>query len=573
MRFGRAGAKGAIKLIIFGALIVLAVLAAALTSRAFTGITRSEETNAVFNAAATPPPELLDSVVWEPDPGDLKRQMEPLTRVDVTSSWIRAWEQLSVVAQTGDATGLEVYFSNSALEALLESVGDRQGLPIHQLGHRLRMTFYSQDGQVIGLTADEVRLVRATEIDGVVGWKATVESYEAVLLLEDGTWRIQHWVRRSQDEHWWTDPAEPPLDPFQTSTDQQVGSPLALNGINYYPRDHPFDAFWANYDPTVVDADLDRIADIGLDSIRIFLPFDELGGRWTSEEDLAPVLDFMDRADERGLGVMVTLFDGRTDHRTDKWSSDVAHLETVVPALAGHPALIMWDLKNEPDRDIGKNGVDEQLMYTWLGYVARAVRDLDLRTPMTVGWSTPEAALAAPIHTDVVSFHYYRSGDDLATYIEALHEHGDGRPVLLTEYGLTTWNSVFPGGNSEDQQAGYLADVLTTARTAGLDGTMVWTLWDLADSPVDAGPMPWQAGPQRAYGLLRADGTAKPALAAVTPTADLDTVPRPGLTGLLGVTMWRMLVMCVVVSAAGLSAKVAGGRWWRKRRKAMRDPS
>ena len=226
--------------------------------------------------------------------------MEPLTRVDVTSAWLRAWEQLSIVAQTGDTTGLEVYFSNSALEGLLDAVPDSRNLPTHQIAHELRIDFYSRDGQVIGLTADRVELVRAAPVGDVTGWLQTDESYEAILLLEDGNWRIQHWVRRDITDRWWTEPIAPAADGVDD---------LAVHGINYYPRDTPFDAFWAGYDPAVVDADFERIAALGMNSVRIFLPFDELLGRWTTEDELAPVVDLMDRAADHDLGVATTFGD------------------------------------------------------------------------------------------------------------------------------------------------------------------------------------------------------------------------------------------------------------------------
>lgn len=551
--------KNLFKISVFSWILLSGMLLAGLSARWFTSITRSEQTNEIFNAAATPPPELLESVIWQPDASDLKRQMEPLTRVEVTSAWIRAWEQLSIVAQTGDLTGLEVYFANSALEGLLASVEDTSGHPVHQLGHRLKLDFYSQDGQVIGLTAQEVQLLRSVNVDGVLGWMETTESYEAILLLEDGNWRIQHWVRRDATGDWWTDPAPDglvSLAPGRSAPDAQgpesqisAGQISAgesgqrlINGVNYYPRDTPFDLFWPNYQPAVVDQDLALIADAGFDTVRIFLPFDGLGGRWTTDEDLAPVIAFMDQADASGLGVVVTLFDGRTDHRPAKWQSDTAHVNAVVLALQGHPALRLWDLKNEPDRDIGANGVDEQLLYAWLGHIARDLRALDPVTPMTVGWSTPEAALAAPVHTDVVSFHFYGPADGFPGKVDALIEHADGRPVLLSEFGLPTWNSIFPGGHTEVEQARYIADVMGHADQAGLVGAMVWTLWDLAEAPKDAGSMPWRTGPQRELGLLRPDGSPKPAFAVVHPETDLGAVEYPGITNRLGKNSWRLFI-------------------------------
>jgi hypothetical protein len=402
---------------------------------------------------------------------------------------------------------------------------------------------------VIGLTADRVELVRAADVGDVTGWLQTDESYEAILLLEDGNWRIQHWVRRDITDRWWTEPIAAAADGVEE---------LAVRGINYYPRDTPFDAFWSNYDPAVVDADFERIAAMGMNSVRVFLPFDELLGRWTTEDELAPVVDLMDRAADHDLGVVVTLFDGRTDHRTDRWDSDRTHLTTVVETLRDHPALLMWDLKNEPDRDIGANQVPEQLMYAWLGHIGHSLRELDGRTPVTIGWSTAAAALAAPVQVDVLSFHHYGTPEELAELGPQLQTQAAGRPMFLSEYGLPTWNSVFPGGHTEAEQAAYYADVLTVAEALGIEHSMPWTLWDLSVAPADAGRFPWSTGPQTNLGLLRADGSVKPAAAVVAQDADLDAVERVGLTHrLTQKTFWRV----VALGLAGLFVLwLLGGR-------------
>ncbi len=179
-------------------------------------ITQSEETTEVFTEAAELPPDLIEAVTWLPDADDLPRQMEPLTRVDVTASWLRGWEQLSIVAETGDTSGVEVYFSNSARQGVLAQAENWEGRSLEQLGHDLALTFYSEDGQVIGLTAVETRLKRTQQVGDYDLIRYTVEQYEAVLVLEDGNWRIQHWVRRSIDDGRWI------LEPMRKATPPAV---------------------------------------------------------------------------------------------------------------------------------------------------------------------------------------------------------------------------------------------------------------------------------------------------------------------------------------------------------------
>ncbi len=546
--------KALVKLAIFGLMVLMAVGVVLFAGRGLALVSRSEETAAVFNVAAELPTELLGSVDWLPDDENLPRQMEPLTRVDITDTWLRSWAQLAILAETGDQSGLEVYFSGSALDGLAAGASDWAERPAEQIGHRLRLVFYSEDGQVVGLRSEESRVLRSHPVSGEPGWYDAVEEYEAIMLLEDGNWRLSHLVRRATDGAWWIEPPDPATDPV----------PEQLRGINYYPQSAPWQRVWLDVDPRVVAADLDRIADLGLDSVRIFLPFEELNGRWTEPDNLAPVLAFLDMADDRGLGVVVTLFDGRTDHRVFRWDADEDHLNRVVPVLAAHPALLMWDLKNEPDRDVGIFDTEIDLIYAWLGHMGRVVRDLDQSTPLTIGWATPEAAAAAPALVDVVSFHYYGEADELSAAVETIRANqGLGVPLLLSEYGLPTWNTIFPGGHTEQEQAAYYADILQVANEVDVGATMAWTLWDLAEPPPDAGSLPWATGPQTTLGLLHADGSEKLAAAVVGETdhAALEAVARPGIFHRFRKRFW---IVAAVMGLGLVTLRQVGGVWKRR---------
>ncbi len=200
---GRSRTKRHLRLVVAFVVLGLAAAALSLSATVLASLSQSANTEAVFNDAAELPEELFDAVIWAPDPADLPRQMEPLTRVDVTNSWLRAWEQLRIVAETGETTGVEVYFSHSARSGVLAAASSWEGRSVRQVGHDLQLTFYSEDGQVIGLTATESRLVRSEELNGREWTQETVESFEALLVLEDGNWRIHHLVRRSVEAGPW----------------------------------------------------------------------------------------------------------------------------------------------------------------------------------------------------------------------------------------------------------------------------------------------------------------------------------------------------------------------------------
>ncbi len=548
-RNGRAA-----KLVVIAALLVLAPLAVVALAWLETTVSTSEVTEDSFNEAAELPAEMIDAVTWLPDAPDLPRPMEPLTRLDITDAWLRAWAQLALATETGDTSGLEAYFSSSALDAVETSSRDRTSQPIHQIGHDLRVDFYAEDGQIVGLEATDTRVLRGIAAgSGTGAWFDSSERYEALLVLEDGRWRVHHWVRVDAEGAWWTDPAS-----------AAASRPAKrIHGINYYPRDTPWARFWTDYDSRVTDSDLDRIQGLGLDTVRIFLPFAELNGRHVGPSELAPVVDFLDRAEARGLGVIVTLFDGRTDHRPARWDADEAHVTGVFAVLGGHPSIVTWDLKNEPDRDIGIHRLTDDLLHAWLGHVARQVRALDPETPITVGWSTGAAAASAPHHGDIVSFHHYGPPDELPAIVEQLRAVVGARPIWLTEYGLPTWNTLLPGGHTESEQAAYYADIVNLTEELEIEGRLAWTLWDLAVAPPDAGSLPWRTGPQTSLGVLRADGSPKPAAAVLDPAADLAAVDRPGLVALGATKPFRLALLSVVllvVAARAFSLRVRAVR-------------
>lgn len=180
----------AIPVLIVGAILVLGV------SVTMNAIARQEVVDDIFTDAAELPPELIDEVVWQPDP-ELARVIDPTTRENITASWLRAWEQMSIVAQTGDASGVDAYFAGPARVGVLAQVELWNGRSVEQLGHDLELRFISIDGQVVEVRSHASRLERTDQVEGGTLVQQTTESYDAVLILEDGNWRINHLVRRS----------------------------------------------------------------------------------------------------------------------------------------------------------------------------------------------------------------------------------------------------------------------------------------------------------------------------------------------------------------------------------------
>lgn len=542
--------------------VVLLLVVSALLARG------AAELLAYFQRAAVPVsplnlvPDVPDAfqfdLAWLPDDADTGRVMEPLTRRQIEAAYLRAWWQLNLAYARGEPVGLKTYFVGPGLEAVRAAVG-ATGTAVEQvnLRHRLQLHFYSADGSIVSFTDRDARTaVALRDADGrPLLVQEHANAWDVVMFLEDGNWRIRHWRRAPiAGEPPDATAAPPPLPPF--------------HGVNYYPQATPWHAFWPSYDPAVIDADLDRVVALGLDSVRIFVPYHGFGGATVDPARTAQLRDFLDRAHARGVGVIVTLFDFVGSYALADWPQHDRHLLTVLDAVSGHPALLAWDIKNEPDRDFAAHG--EAVVLAWLAHALALAREHAPGDRLTIGWSQPEAGALLAADVDFLSIHYYGTADALPAAVAALREEAGNRPIALTEYGLPTWNSpFFPHGHSRAEQARYLADVLTAWRAAGGGGTLLWTLYDFSAVPADvAGRWPWQRGPQTALGVIDRRGAPKPAAAVLAPDADLDAVPRPAA--------WQRFVkpFWLTVGATGAGGLLLARAAWRRRARtvAQRPP-
>ena len=70
------------------------------------------------------------------------------------------------------------------------------------------------------------------------------------------------------------------------------GHSYPITGTNHYPAETPWDRFWPEYDEAVITDDFDRIANLGMNTIRIFVPFAQFGGPKVEPEMLDRLEDY-----------------------------------------------------------------------------------------------------------------------------------------------------------------------------------------------------------------------------------------------------------------------------------------
>jgi hypothetical protein len=514
-------------LLITGALLGAIYLAAELVIFSSSGANRAS----VFNVVPELPPDQINRVTWLPDAAAVQagRAVEPVVRRQIAETYLRAWAQLDLSYQMRQPYGLATWFGGPLLVQMNEVVSATLSSPwrIRQssLSHTLELTFYAADGSTVALRDHAARFVQQYTLAGsdpVITTSAS--TYSVVMVLEQGNWRIRAW-RREAEQPPTAQPSMPAtaqpgkLAGFVSAAGRQLqldGQPFLVRGANYYPAVTPWTLFWPHYDRKQTARDLRAMRQLGLNTARIFVPYDDFGGDVVDPAQVASLQDFLDQAQTNGLKVIVTLFDHRTDHSIENWGADELHLAGIVAPVAGHGAILAWDIKNEADRDAAFNTPARNM--AWLRHMAGEVRRLDPHHLITVGWSTPAAAAAAPDDfVDLVSFHYYDAAADYAAGLAALHAVGDNRPLLLSEYGQSTWRWLWPAAYLEAQQAGHIAAIRAANAQGGeqgaIAGELVWALYDFSTVPLAEFRFPWQQATQAHMGVLRTDGSAKPAAA------------------------------------------------------------
>ena len=359
-------------------------------------------------------------------------------------------------------------------------------------------------------------------------------------------------------------------------------------GVNYWPARTAM-AWWSMFDAGEVAEDFGRIAAAGMDSVRFFLLWEDFQPEpaTVNPKMLARLTQVADVAAAAGLTIMPTLFTGHmsgvdwipawalggTDRderfrvvsggrvveaKLRNWYSDPEMLEAqaflagkAATALAGHEALLAWDLGNEnsncvtpPDAVRGRR---------WLGRMTESIRAADPTALITIGihmedleenrnLGPAEAAEAC----DFLTMHGYpiyapwaqgKTDESLVPFLaEITRWLGNGCDVLFSEFGLPTYRAGDPSGErdalrspilvSEEDAARYTRAVLPGLQRAGAMGAMLWCYADYEASTWNAPPLDLSVH-ERSFGLWRADGCVKPSVAEVLSFAGRSQLNAP----------------------------------------------
>ncbi len=306
------------------------------------------------------------------------------------------------------------------------------------------------------------------------------------------------------------EPTEKVTDSIQSPT-SRILEGYDIKGINYYPQKNPWFEFWKQYDSITVKKDFRIIKELNLNSIRIFIPYELFGKENVSRIKMEHLIKTLDIAYQNQLKVIVTFFDFYSNYDVLDYTLCDRHIDKIITQIKDHPAVFQYDIKNEPDLDF-KIHTQTKVVH-WLAFISERMRIYDPKTPITIGWYSPEKAHLLKDNVDYISFHYYKKPETFKDAFLSLKEKVD-KPIVIQEFGKHSYNSIWNlYRNSEKRQANYYKDMQKLFNELDVKHFVSWTLYDFPEIDSDVfGKLPHKVGPQKNYGFITVDGKRKKAI-------------------------------------------------------------
>ena len=455
----------------------------------------------------------LPKVLWEKLDNE-GREMEPNTLKLVEKHYLFSWYIKNNALEENKKNGIEDFYTKSARANLFKTINYNVKNKIHiestTIKHNPRISFYSADGQQIALTDKNVIEFQHVYKDKtLIAEIQDTATYKIVMLLEDGFWRIRHFYK-AKKEPFAKDTLKPqPEFKVEGKKIKYKSNNFVIKGINYYPKNAAWDMFGKSFNLDTIAKDFDIIRLAKLNSIRIFIQYEDFGKAELLPEKLEKLKLVLDLASKKNLKVIVTLFDFYSDYSLKDWTLTFRHAEKIVTTFKNHKAIIAWDLKNEPNLDFENRGKNNVL--NWLDQIANVIKENDPNHLITIGWSNSQEATHLKNKVDFISYHFYNAIADFDTENNQLNAK-TSKPLVVQEFGVPSYKGIWNwNGYTEKDQAAYHKEMQALFKKSNV-AFMSWTLYDFPKVPdIVAGKWPWQKLRQKKFGFINDKGHKKAA--------------------------------------------------------------
>jgi len=254
----------------------------------------------------------LPKIIWDTTNVE-GRPIEKERLQEIERDYLNAWYVKQVALSTNKDDGIADYYTDSARVNLFKNLKFNKKEKLHfkstSVEHHPKLEFYSADGQFIMFIDKNVVEYRHSFLDEQsIATVTDTATYKVIMLLEDGFWRIRHQVRIAPEN---VEVGKKAQLNWKVENKQLLykGNPFNIKGINYYPQATAWDLFGEDFDSDILASDFTIIKNAGLNTLRIFVPYDDFGKADVKEEKLKKLLILMDLAEKLDLKVVVCLFD------------------------------------------------------------------------------------------------------------------------------------------------------------------------------------------------------------------------------------------------------------------------
>jgi hypothetical protein len=373
-------------------------------------------------------------------------------------------------------------------------------------------------------------------------------AWDTLWLPEPAPERLDATLVRSDGTVLWSGPLSIPPRPARRivipqSPRVQLGElkPRMLRGTNYYPRHYPWPGIWREMTEARFAEEFAEMARLNLNTVRTFFMHDPERGLHRADgtftpELLARIHTFLEVADRQGLKAMLCVYGGGGPPWSDLgfWRR---YLRTGIEPFVYDGRVLMWDLINEPGGDKGPKATPE--LSRWIQRMWSELKHLDPEHLATIGlcWQFDQL-WELGVKPEVGQYHNYSSATgvqppgeppvrNVADDLRRIAKDIDNRPLIIGEFGFTSAKDETKGWEgSEETQLRICRDVVAGAEAAvatgvNLVGLYNWCAFHFAPD--------WMGKGEQAFGVIRLDGSLKPAGELLRDTFQRwrDEVPAP----------------------------------------------
>jgi hypothetical protein len=268
-----------------------------------------------------------------------------------------------------------------------------------------------------------------------------------------------------------------------------------IRGFNYTPANddskrHHIDC-WLKYDEATTDFDLNLAKSLNLNQTRIMLPYQVYVESTDKNALKSNLRKFVEACNKRGIGVMLCVGSGKWINDTTLRPQGREWAKFLVDALSKQPGLKFWDVMNEPDYPPTPVSLFQSKCEN-AKFMSKVFRELDHKTPITIGFAFPEKMMELENYVDVLQYHdYSQTRERIRNNIVRSKHFADsvGKPLINGEIGCIARANPYDVTLEEHMKAG-----------------VGWYIWEL---------MIVRKGWGNVHGVFYEDGTVRdPSIAA-----------------------------------------------------------